>query len=102
MANGMTTLTFPVASINATITATIDAKNFITQVEGRMGNTVVNTTYSEYGDYNGSDYLSDVLFPKHIVQKVGGVTTLDLTLSKTNTYNPYVVMPVPDNIAKGQ
>src|SRR4051812_42456217 len=90
MANGMTTLSFPVASINATITATIDAKNLITQVEGRMGNTVVTTAYSDYGDYNGSDYLSDVQFPKHIVQKTGGATTLDITLSKTNTYNPYV------------
>jgi hypothetical protein len=103
MANGTTTLTFPIASINANITATIDAKNFITQVEGRMGNTVVTTSYSDYGDYNGSDYLSDVLFPKHIVQKVGGATTLDITLSMTNTYNPYVIMPVPDSIAqKGQ
>jgi hypothetical protein len=99
-ASGTTTLSFPIASINATITATIDNKNFFRDVEARMGTTVINTTYSDYGDWNGDDYLSDVMFPKHIVQKVGGVTTLDLTESKTNTYNPYVVMPVPDNIQK--
>jgi len=100
MQAGTTTLSFPIASITATITATIDSKNFITQVEGRMGTTVVTTAYSDYGDYNGADYLSDVMFPKHIVQKTGGVTTLDITLTKTNTYNPYVVMPVPDSIAQ--
>jgi hypothetical protein len=65
-----------------------------------MGTTVVTAAYSDYGDYNGADYLSDVMFPKHIVQKIGGVTTLDITLTKTNTYNPYVVMPVPDSIGQ--
>jgi hypothetical protein len=36
--------------------------------------------------------------PRHIVQKQGGVTVLDLTITKTNTYNPYVVVPVPGNV----
>jgi hypothetical protein len=26
------------------------------------------------------------------------VTLLDLTVQRTNTYNPYVVMPVPANV----
>ena len=34
----------------------------------------------------------------HIVQKRGGVTISDLTITETNTYNPYVIMPVPDNV----
>ena len=95
-------LTFPIASLGATVKATLDAKNFITQVDATMGGTAVTMNYSDYGDWNGDDYLSDVMFPRHIVQKVGGVTVLDLTVSKTNTYNPYVVMPVPDNIEKAQ
>ena len=54
-------------------------------------------------DWNGADYLSDVLFPKRIVQKRGTATIMDLTVTKTNTYNPYVVMPVPANVtATGQ
>jgi hypothetical protein len=99
---GATVLTFPIPSVGATATAkaTLDAKSFITRVEARMGTTVIETTYSDYGDWNGDDYLSDVMFPRHIVQKQGGVTTLDLTVTKTNSYNPYVVMPVPDNIEK--
>jgi hypothetical protein len=101
--NGSTVLTFPIASLGATMKATLDAKNFITQVEAKMGSAAVaavTVNYSDYGDWNGDDYLSDVMFPRHIVQKVGGVTVLDLTVSKTNSYNPYVVMPVPDNIEK--
>jgi hypothetical protein len=100
--NGSTVLTFPMASLGATVKATLDAKNFITQVDAKMGPAAVTMTYSDYGDWNGDDYLSDVMFPRHIVEKVGGVTVLDLTVSKTNSYNPYVVMPVPDNIEKAQ
>jgi hypothetical protein len=99
-AGGVTTLTFPIASIGATLKATIDDKNFIREVEARMGTSVITTTYSDYGDWNGADYLSDVMFPRHIVQKRDGATVLDLTISKTNTYNPYVVMPVPENVEK--
>ena len=29
------------------------------------------------------------------------MTTIDLTVTRTNTYNPYVIMPVPDNVRVG-
>ena len=32
------------------------------------------------------------------MQKRAGTTTLDLTVTKTNTYNPYVVVPVPPSV----
>ena len=67
-------------------------------VETRVGAVTTVTTYSEFGDWNGSDYLSDVMFPKRIVQKRGADTVMDLTVTKTNTYNPYVIMPVPASI----
>jgi hypothetical protein len=41
-----------------------------------------------------------VFLPRHIVQKKGGVMEFDLTLEHTNTYNPYVIMPVPENVSK--
>ena len=63
-----------------------------------MGAVVTETTFSDYGDWNEADYKSDVWFPQHIVQKRGGATILDLTVTKTNTYNPYVVMPVPESV----
>jgi len=29
------------------------------------------------------------------------MTVMDLTLTKTNTYNPYVIFPVPDALKAG-
>jgi glyoxylase-like metal-dependent hydrolase (beta-lactamase superfamily II) len=42
-----------------------------------------------------------VLFPTHIVQKQGGLPVLDLTITRTDPNNPYVVFPVPENVEKG-
>ena len=41
-----------------------------------------------------------VLLPRHLVVKQGGVTMLDLAITKTDTYNPYVIMPLPANVEK--
>ena len=71
---------------------------WIDRVEMRVGNVVTETTYTDYAELNEPDYRSEVMFPRHIVQKRGGVTLLDLTVERTNTYNPYVVMPVPENV----
>jgi hypothetical protein len=71
---------------------------WVDRVEIRVGNLVTETTYADYAELNEPDYRSEVLFPRHIVQKRGGVTLLDLTVERTNTYNPYVVMPVPANV----
>jgi hypothetical protein len=38
------------------------------------------------------------MFPKRIVSKRGNTTITNLTITKTNTYNPYVIMPVPAGI----
>jgi hypothetical protein len=56
-------------------------------------------TYSDYGDWN-DDAKADVFLPRHIVQKKNGGIEFDLTLEHTNTYNPYVIMPVPENVSK--
>ena len=71
---------------------------WIDRVEMRVGTVVTETTYSDYAELNEPDYRSEVMFPRHVVQKRGGVTLLDLTVERTNTYNPYVVVPVPANV----
>ncbi len=96
--NGKTVVTYPIASLKADVKLTLNKDSRIEQVESRMGAVTTVTTYDEYGDWNGADYLSDVMFPKRIVQKRGNMTITDLTVTKTNTYNPYVIMPVPDNV----
>jgi hypothetical protein len=100
---GKTVLTFPVGT--TVMKATLNARNLIDRVEARvnhpvLGDTVLEATYSDYGDWNEAGYKSDVMFPRHIVQKLGGLPILDLTITKTNTQNPYVVFPVPENVEK--
>ena len=95
---GATTLTFP--SNGATITATLNKYMEPIKAEARYGTTVLNVTYDQYGDWN-DDAKADVYLPKHIVQTQNGMTVLDLTVTNTNTYNPYVIMPIPANVRGG-
>lgn len=59
------------------------------------GGVVSDSTYSEYGDWNWDDYKSDAFTPKRATRKFGDAT-FELTTTNTNTYNPYVIMPVPE------
>jgi hypothetical protein len=95
--NGKTAVSFPVGG--ATVRTTLNALYEPETVEARTGSTVITAIYSDYGDWN-DDAKADVFLPRHIVQKKGGVTEFDLTLEHTNTYNPYVIMPVPENVSK--
>lgn len=91
-----TVLTYPVPEVaGATVAASINAKHLIERVTARLGPAVIETAFANYADWNAKDYKADIWFPGRIVQKRDGVTVLDLTVSKTNTYNPYVVVPVP-------
>jgi hypothetical protein len=113
---GKPAITFPLPAplVAGTVKATFDPDNFlfhtmptgvrryfshrIERVETRLNNVVTITTYSDYGDWNAKDYKSDALLPRRIVQQRNGVTVADLTLTMSQTYNPYVVMPVPPNV----
>jgi hypothetical protein len=96
-----TTLAFPLpAPAMGTAKISVNAKNQIDRAEVRNGTTITEATYSDYGDWNDADAKGDVYLPRHIVVKQGTMTLLDLNLSRTNTYNPYIVVPVPDNIEK--
>jgi glyoxylase-like metal-dependent hydrolase (beta-lactamase superfamily II) len=98
---GATVLTFPLSG--ATAKVTLNAKNQVERVETRadnpvLGDVITATTYSDYKDLG--EITSDVLFPSHIVQTQGGFPVLDLTITRTDPNNPYVVFPVPDNVGK--
>jgi hypothetical protein len=95
--NGKTVVTFPVAG--ATVRTTLNALYEPETVEARTATTVYAVAYSDYGDWN-DDAKADVFLPRHIVQKRNGAIEFDLTLEHTNTYNPYVIMPVPENVSK--
>jgi hypothetical protein len=72
----------------------------IERVEIRLNNVVTVTTYSEYGDLNADDYKSDALLPRRMVSERNGMKVMDLTLTMSQTYNPYVVVPVPETVRK--
>ncbi len=102
---GATVIAFPLSGTfeGITVKATLNSKNQVERVETRtdnpvLGDVVTETTYSDYKDLG--EITSDVLFPSHIVQKQGGFPVLDLTITKTDPNNPYVVFPVPDSVEK--
>lgn len=115
---GKPVITFPLPAPlqSGTVKATLDPQNFlfhtmptgvrryfshrIERVETRLDNVVTVTTYSDYGDLNADDYKSDALLPRRMVSERNGMKVMDLTLTMSQTYNPYVVMPVPETVRK--
>ena len=101
--NRATVITFPLVAplAGTTMKVTLNANNQVEKVETQSGNgPVTETTYSDYKDQG--EIQSDVLFPSHIVQNQGGAPVLDLTITKADANNPYVVFPVPANVERGQ
>lgn len=95
------TLTFPLPEPVSTYTEKIrlDERKLVEHVEVMVDNPVLGRTRLEadYDNYKDPD-LSDIPFPFHIVQKLGGFPILDVTLINARMYNPYVVVPIPDNV----
>ena len=89
---GATVITFPLMDIM--VKATLNAKNQLARVETPL----IEISYSDYKDLD--EITSDVLFPAHIVMKRHGATVLDLTITKVDANNPYVVFPVPEVVEK--
>jgi hypothetical protein len=102
-AQGSTVITFPLSGALAgvTVTATLDAKNFITRVVTKPDNAaatdlVYEAEYSDYADHG--EILTDVKSPGHIVEKLAGKPLLDVKTTKVDADNPYLVFPVPPNV----
>ncbi|MBI4886090.1 MAG: hypothetical protein HY824_03265 [Acidobacteria bacterium] len=112
--SGATVVTFPLAGgkpddtvymvvgdLEGTpVKLTLDASYRPSRVEVRYRDRTYVTTYADYGDLNDADYKADIFFPARIMRTVDGQSVLDLTIQRTNTYNPYVIMPVPDSVQK--
>lgn len=102
-AQGSTLITYPLSGALAgiTVTATLDAKNFITKVVTKPDNAaatdlVYEAEYSDYKDHG--EILTDVKSPGHIVLKEAGKPLLDVKTTKVDADNPYLVFPVPPNV----
>jgi glyoxylase-like metal-dependent hydrolase (beta-lactamase superfamily II) len=101
MEDGKLTLTFPLPEPAAayTVKARLDERKLVEHVEVMVDNPVLGDAKLEvdYENYKDPD-LSDIPFPFHIVQKLGGFPVLDVTVRTARMYNPYVVVPIPDNV----
>src|SRR3954464_4517951 len=86
-------ISFTVSGTN--FEATLGSDNLVSKVTTTadapvVGDTVTETTYSEYKDFAG------VKFPRRIVQKQGGFTTLDLTITDVKPNAPVTIeIPQP-------
>lgn len=90
-----------VGELNGTpVKVTLNRDHRPERVEVRFRDRVYVTTYSGYADLNEKDYQADIFLPARVVQTVDGQNVLDLTIEKSNTYNPYVIMPVPDAVQR--
>jgi len=94
---GKTVLTIPLNGVPAKVT--LNADNRPEKVEAQikhpvLGDTSLEIDYSGYRDFERAYW---VYFPAHIVEKLGGRTVQDLTVTEFHT-NPYVVFPVPSNV----
>jgi len=112
MEDGAVVVTYPLVNAEATLSTdltvgelegtsvkvTLDADYRPATVEVQHRGRQVVTTYSGYADLNDSDYQADIFLPANVLQTVDGQTVLDLTIERTNTYNPYVIMPVPESV----
>jgi hypothetical protein len=112
--NGRTVVTFPLVNgkpeQTTTVTVgelsgtpmkvTLDAMYRPAQVEVTFRGRKYVNTYSGYADLNEADYKADIFMPAKAVRTVDGQTVLELMIDRTNTYNPYVIMPVPPAVQK--
>ena len=95
---GQTTLT---VEIDGTpVTATLDensrpASVAMTIDHPVLGETELEATYADYVDWP----ILDVFFPSHIVHRLDGETTLDITVTEF-FQNPYVVFPTPEQLSR--
>jgi len=97
--NGTTVVTFPFSGQleGVTARATLDAKNLVAKVETQGPPDL--TTESDFSDYaDRGEIPTNVLIPGHIVRKRGGKVLADMQMKMVDTNNPYIVIPVPDNI----
>lgn len=95
------TLTFPLPAPASSYTERVrlDERKLVEHVEVMIDNPVLGPSLLEadYDNYKDPD-LSDIPFPFHIVQKFRGSPILDVTVTGARMYNPYVVIPTPDNV----
>lgn len=107
MEGGKTVVTYPIPGVpgaiaKATLTSGpvegVCTRNCAERVEVRHGTSVTEFTYAKYADYNDPEEQLDAFLAGRIIEKRGADTVFDLTVTRTNTPNLYIVVPVPPSV----
>ena len=96
--DGQTTLTVPIDGAPVTVTLDDNARPATVEMtvdDPVLGETLLEAEYSDYIDWA----ILDVYFPSRIVQRLGGETSLELTVTEF-FQNPYVVFPTPEQLSR--
>src|ERR1051326_6112650 len=100
-ASGKPVLTFPIPGVPAaTATATLDAKYMTERVVVTLGSATREFTYSDYQDWNNPLNKIEVFYAGKMVERRNSVAVRDLTTTRTETGNVYVVAPVLSQIVQ--
>jgi hypothetical protein len=104
---GKTTVTYPIPGVPGAVakaaltSGAVDGlctRNCAERIEVRQGDVVTEFSYSNYADYNDPQEQLDAFFPGRIIERRGATTVLDVTVTRTNTPNLYIVVPVPAGV----
>jgi hypothetical protein len=107
MEGGKTIVTYPIPGVpgaiaKATLTSGpvdgVCTRNCAERIEVRHGPSVTEFTYARYADYNDPEEQLDAFFAGRIIETRGTENVLDLTVTRTNTPNLYIVVPVPPSV----
>jgi hypothetical protein len=107
MEGGKTVVTYPVQGVTGAVaTATLIAgpieglctRNCAERVEVRHGGIVTEFLYSNYADYNHAEEKLDAFYAGRIVERRNGTTVREINVTRTNTPNLYIVVPVPPSV----
>ncbi len=96
---GKTIVTIPINGVPAKVTMNSDLRP--EKVETRVKHPVLGDTTIEfdYLNYKDIEVGYGIFFPEHFIEKVGGRTVVDLTVTEFHT-NAYSIFPVPGNVQR--
>ena len=92
-------VTFPIPGVpDAIATATLDAKFMPERIVVKQGSNTTEFTYSDYRDWNNPLNPAEAFYAGRMTERKNGKVVRDITTTRTETGQMYVVMPVPASI----
>jgi hypothetical protein len=96
---GKPVVTFPIPGVpNAIASATLNDKFMPERVVVKNGPNTYEFTYSDYRDWNNPLNPAEAFYAGKMTEKKNGTVVRDITTTRTEVGQMYVVMPVPASV----